>query len=197
MSEKKRSYLDELPEWMTNPTRAPSDAPSIAQKMAAEGHVSGYDKLHGIPFIARAWSRRLRPDWPCDDPGTNLLDDIADMRARPEFLTEQDQKSLRHVERAAIRSQADGSKSVHLSDIHFWKLTGLVRRFTHPHLAASFLRKQARDARATPEAKAARRKKRQSAERPQEQRSEQEPQHEGRYVQWTTPTFYNRGFAND
>jgi hypothetical protein len=83
----------------------------------------------------------------------------------------------------------------HYTDIHFWKITSLVRRFTDPSLAASFLRKQAPEAQLTPEAKAACRKKRAAQRTPREAQREQQPkqQPEGssRYVQWTTPTFYN------
>jgi hypothetical protein len=145
------------------------------------------------------WTRKLKSESTCDDPGLCLLDYLADMRQRPELLTPSDLKFIRHLERAAIRPQPDGSRAVYLSEAHVWKLTSLARRFTHPSLAGAFRKRQAREASLSPEAKAARREKR--ARQPNERRSEQrsEQQQEARRVTslGPAPTFYNRGFADE
>jgi hypothetical protein len=164
--------------------------------LAAEGHVSGYNKRDGAPFTARPWPRRLRPEWGTDDPGSNLLDDIADMRSRAELLTEQDQKFLRHVERAAVRSHADGSHSAFLSKYHYGKLLRMAHRHTDPVVASKFLRRLAEDgsrrlaavASTAPEDCAA-----PSSPTP----APREDEDQGRHVPWTSQTYYSRGFAND
>jgi hypothetical protein len=99
------------------------------------------------------------------------LDDVADMLARPDLLSEQDVKFLKHVQRATVRMCEDGSTCAYLADAAFGKLMSLVRRFTVPEMAAKFRRKVVREQSMSPDAQAARRAKRLAQQRQQLPRS--------------------------
>jgi hypothetical protein len=114
-----------------NSSEQRSEKQTIAERLAAERYVSGFCHQTGRPFIARVWSRRLRPEEGTGDWGQNLLDDIAEMRRRPEFD---------YLVQRRIPCHPDGSKSPCLLDGHCRKLYRIIRRYRSARVAAMFLR---------------------------------------------------------
>ena len=97
----------------------------------------------GELYLRREWVRRINPAWSDpDDHVGNVLAEISDMYGRRELLSPSDEHFLAYIITHRIRTFADKSQGVYLTEKQVMRLDILTKRFTSAHLAERFLRRK-------------------------------------------------------